>query len=131
MHPGGPFWAKKDAGAWSVPKGLVDTGEETFAAAQREFTEETGLSAPKGQVTDLGFVTYGNKKVLVWAIEADVDAMAITSNLVRLEWPAKSGRVVEFPECDKASWFDLPTARDKLVPGQTPFIDRLANIFSY
>jgi predicted NUDIX family NTP pyrophosphohydrolase len=125
VHPGGPFWANKDRAAWSVPKGLVGAGEETLAAAKREFTEETGLSAPPGEPFDLGFVTYGNKKVIAWAIEADADVSAITSDLISMEWPPRSGKTLTFPECDRAGWFDAQTAKAKLVPGQVPFIDRM------
>jgi predicted NUDIX family NTP pyrophosphohydrolase len=126
VHPGGPFWAKKDAATWSVPKGLADEGEALFAAAQREFTEETGVLAPIGATLDLGYVKYGNKKVFVWAVEGDVDEQAIVSAMITLEWPPGSGHMQQFPECDKAEWFDLATAKSKLVKGQVPFVDRLA-----
>jgi predicted NUDIX family NTP pyrophosphohydrolase len=126
VHPGGPYWAKKDAGTWSVPKGLANEGETLKRAAKREFSEETGNSAPEGDGFELGYVSYGNKKVYVWALEADLDVANIKSSLTSLEWPPRSGQTIDVPECDKADWFNLPTATTKLVKGQVPFIARLA-----
>jgi predicted NUDIX family NTP pyrophosphohydrolase len=128
VHPGGPFWAKQDAGAWSVPKGMAHEGESLMVAAEREFTEETGLTIPSGERLNIGAVSYGGKKVQVWAIEGDADATAIVSNTITMEWPQRSGRTIEFPECDKAGWFDLHTAKTKIVKGQSPFIGRLAEL---
>lgn len=128
VHPGGPFWTRQDAGAWSVPKGMAATNEPLMVAAEREFTEETGFAIPKGERLDLGAVSYGNKKVFVWALEGDADENAIVSNVLTMEWPQRSGKTIEFPECDKAAWFDLKTAKTKIVKGQMPFVDRLAEL---
>jgi predicted NUDIX family NTP pyrophosphohydrolase len=125
VHPGGPFWAKKDTATWSVPKGLADEGESLFAAAQREFTEETGFMPPQVKSIDLGYVTYGNKKVFIWAVEGDFNADAMTSATTTIEWPPKSGNQQTFAECDKAGWFNAAAARQKLVKGQVPLVDRL------
>jgi predicted NUDIX family NTP pyrophosphohydrolase len=127
VHPGGPFWANKDDGTWSLPKGEYNEAEEPHLAAKREFTEETGLPAPdEGELIDLGEVKYGNKKVVGWAIEGDADVAQIKSNLIAIDWPPKSGKTIEVPECDRADWFDLASAKTKLVKGQAPFIDALA-----
>jgi predicted NUDIX family NTP pyrophosphohydrolase len=126
VHPGGPFWANKDDAAWSVPKGVVDAGEPSLAAAKREFTEEIGAPPPEGAVISLGDVRYGNKRLSVWALEADIDVRTITSNMATIEWPPKSGVFKEFPECDSAAWFTLKTAERKLVKGQVPLIGLLA-----
>lgn len=126
VHPGGPFWAGKEDGVWSVPKGEYNEAEEPHDAARREFTEETGFTVPEGELIPLGDVTYGNKKVIAWAIEADADPSQLTSNMVTIDWPPKSGKTMEIPECDKAEWFDLATAETKLVKGQAPFIKALA-----
>lgn len=123
VHPGGPFWAKKDAGAWSVPKGMAEEGEELWIAAQREFTEETGFAVPQGERIELGSVTYSNKKVHVWAIESDANASAVRSKTITMPF---AGKMVTFPECDQAGWYTFDAARQKMVRGQTPFIDRLA-----
>lgn len=125
VHPGGPFWSKKDDATWSVPKGLADEGEALFAAAQREFTEETGFTPPNVPPIDLGYVTYGNKKVFVWAVEGDFDADAMASTATTIEWPPKSGNQQTFAECDKAGWFTASVARQKLVKGQVPLVDKL------
>jgi predicted NUDIX family NTP pyrophosphohydrolase len=126
VHPGGPFWVRQDAGAWSVPKGMATPGEPLMRAAEREFNEETGFMVPAGDRLDLGTVNYGGKKVQVWAIESDADASAIVSNKLTMQWPPNSGKIIEFPECDKAEWFDTATAKIKIVKGQMPFVDRLA-----
>jgi predicted NUDIX family NTP pyrophosphohydrolase len=125
VHPGGPFWAKKDVGAWSVPKGEFTGDEDPLAAARREFAEETGLS-PAGEFQSLGSVKQsGGKIVHVWAIEGDADPAAIVSNRFTLEWPPRSGRVQEFPEVDRAAWFSPDVAAEKLHAGQREFLTRL------
>lgn len=125
VHPGGPYWAHKDDGTWSIPKGLANDGETLLQAAQREFTEETGNPVPKGPAITLDSASYGSKKLFVWAIEADLDASLMKSKLISLEWPPRSGQVIEVPECDKAGWFDLASAKTKLVKGQVVFVERL------
>jgi predicted NUDIX family NTP pyrophosphohydrolase len=128
VHPGGPFWAKKDDRVWSIPKGEYDVGEEPLDAAEREFEEELGQAAPAGSRVDLGELDQSSaKRVHVWAIEADFDAQNITSNTFEMEWPPKSGTLVEFPEVDRAAWFTLPDAQGKLLPGQIGFLDRLGS----
>jgi predicted NUDIX family NTP pyrophosphohydrolase len=126
VHPGGPFWAKKDDGAWSIPKGEVASGEEPLAAAQREFLEETGLTIA-GPFAPLAPVTQaGGKIVHAWAVEAPaLDATAIRSNTFSLEWPPRSGKSREFPEVDRAAWFDLATAAQKILKGQLPLLHEL------
>ena len=125
-HMGGPFWAKKDEGGWSIPKGECESGEDPLAAARREFFEELGRDVPPGEAIDLGEVKQpSGKRIRAWAIEGDVDVSDVTSNRFEMEWPPRSGRVQEFPEIDQAGWFDLKTARAKLVKGQAPFIDVL------
>lgn len=125
VHPGGPYWAKKDVGAWSIPKGEF-TDEDALTAAKREFAEELGGVPPKGEYTELGNVKYSNKTVHVWALEADFDLTNFQSNTFSMEWPPKSGQHQEFPEADKAAWFSLVKAKTKLVKGQVPFIEMLA-----
>jgi predicted NUDIX family NTP pyrophosphohydrolase len=124
-HPGGPFWAKRDAGVWSIPKGLLNEGEAPLAAACREFEEETGMR-PEGPFLALGSVKQKSGKVVhAWACEGDADARQIKSNLVKIEWPKGSGRRLEFPEVDRCAWFDLRAAREKIIAAQAEFIDRL------
>jgi predicted NUDIX family NTP pyrophosphohydrolase len=124
-HPGGPFWAKRDAGVWSIPKGLLDEGEEPLAAACREFEEETGIQ-PRGPFLSLGSVVQkAGKAVHAWAWEGDADPELVKSNAVRMEWPTGSGRWLSFPEVDRCAWFDLTTARQKMIPAQAEFISRL------
>jgi predicted NUDIX family NTP pyrophosphohydrolase len=124
-HPGGPFWAKRDAGVWTIPKGLLDEGETYLAAACREFEEETGIR-PGGPFLSLGSVVQKSGKIVhAWACEGDADPLRIKSNLVRIEWPKGSGRQLEIPEVDRCAWFDLRTAREKINPAQVKFIDRL------
>lgn len=124
-HPGGPFWAKRDAGAWSIPKGLVDAGEEPLAAACREFEEETGLRLT-GPFRSLGSVRQkAGKLIHAWACEGEADPASLKSNSMRAEWPYGSGRWIRFPEVDRFDWFDPQTAREKLNPAQAEFIDRL------
>lgn len=126
VHPGGPYWAKKDDGSWSVPKGLVDAGEEELACARREFREETGFEAPlEAPAHDLGtFRLPSGKQLHVWAIEGDCDPAALSSNLFEMEWPPKSGRTASFPEVDRGGWFDRAQASVKIVSGQRPVLDK-------
>jgi predicted NUDIX family NTP pyrophosphohydrolase len=124
-HPGGPFWARRDESAWSIPKGLVDEGEEPLAAACREFDEETGIHL-HGPFRALGSVTQkGGKVVYAWACEGDADPGQVQSNEVRTEWPRGSGRWLTFPEVDRCAWFDLKTARQKINPAQAALLERL------
>ena len=127
VHPGGPFFARRDAGAWSIPKGLHEDGEEPLAAARREFAEELGSPCPDGPALELGEIRQRNgKRVAAWAVEGDLDAGAITSNSFTIEWPPRSGRHQDFPEVDRAAWFGLDDARAKLLAAQAPLLDRLA-----
>jgi predicted NUDIX family NTP pyrophosphohydrolase len=126
VHPGGPYWARKDAGAWSIPKGEYDEGEDPRSCALREFEEETGTALPPGELIELGDVKHkSGKLVTAWAVEGDLDADAILSNTFTMEWPPRSGRTAEFPEIDRAGWFDIEAAREKLVPAQAEFLGRL------
>jgi predicted NUDIX family NTP pyrophosphohydrolase len=127
VHPGGPFWAKRDDGAWSIPKGEYDDGEEPLAAARREFEEEIGAALEHvGELIELGEVRQRNRKVVsAWAAEGDVDAAAVRSNTFEMEWPPRSGRRQAFPEIDRAEWFPLARAREKLIEAQAAFVDRL------
>ena len=126
VHPGGPFWARKDAGAWSIPKGEYDDTEEPLACALREFEEETGTAIDPREPIELGSVTQkSGKNVSAWAAEGDLDADAIKSNTFRTQWPPDSGRWATFPEVDRAGWFSFDVAREKLNPAQTAFVDRL------
>jgi predicted NUDIX family NTP pyrophosphohydrolase len=126
VHPGGPFWAKKDAGSWSIPKGLADAGEDLLAAAKREFLEETGM-AVEGEFLDLGAHKQpGGKTIVAWACEADFDTTALRSNTFAMEWPPRSGRMAEFPEVDKAAWYSIDEALEKINKGQAPIIEALA-----
>ncbi len=126
VHPGGPFWARKDEGAWSIPKGEIGAGETPIEVARREFTEELGASAPEGELVSLGMVRQaGGKLVRAWAAPGDLDVAGLKSMTFELEWPPRSGRKQSFPEVDRAEWFDLEAARRKILAGQVPFIDRL------
>jgi predicted NUDIX family NTP pyrophosphohydrolase len=126
VHPGGPFWARKDLGAWSIPKGEVDGDEDPRACALREFEEETGTRLPDAVLEELGAVTLkSGKQVLAYAVAGDLDPADVHSNAFELEWPPRSGRMQSFPEIDRAEWFDLTTARAKLNPAQAEFVDRL------
>ena len=126
VHPCGPFWARKDAGAWSIPKGEYDDAEDPQACALREFEEETGTLLSPDELTDLGDVRLkSGKQVTAWAVEGDLDADAIVSNTFEMEWPPRSGRRQEFPEVDRAGWFGLGEASEKLNPAQAAFLDRL------
>ena len=127
VHPGGPFWAKKDAGAWSIPKGEYTDDENARDAAKREFEEETGV-AIDGDFISLGQVKQaGGKVVKGWAVEHDLDAATIKSNTFRLEWPPRSGKIQEFHEVDSGAWFSLAIAREKIVKAQGEFLTRLAD----
>lgn len=130
VHPGGPFWAKKDTGAWSIPKGLVDQNEDKLAAAQREFTEETSLLA-SGPFVDLGLVRLkSGKLVYAWTFAGDCDPSKIKSNTFKIEWPPRSKQMKEFPEIDQARFFSVTEARQRINQSQVPFIDRLVQIVS-
>jgi predicted NUDIX family NTP pyrophosphohydrolase len=126
VHPGGPFWAKKDLGAWSIPKGEYAEDEAALGAARREFQEETGF-AIEGGFLELGTVRQaGGKLVSAWALEGDCDPAMLTSNLFKMEWPPRSGKMMEFAEVDRGAWFNLPEARERILASQRPFLDRLA-----
>ncbi|HZC13585.1 MAG TPA: NUDIX domain-containing protein [Thermoleophilaceae bacterium] len=126
VHPGGPFWARRDAGVWSIPKGEYDDAEDPQACALREFEEETGSALPPGRLIDLGEVRQkSGKLVTAWAAEGDLDADAVRSNTFTMEWPPRSGSTAEFPEIDRAGWFGVDAAREKLNPAQTELLDRL------
>jgi predicted NUDIX family NTP pyrophosphohydrolase len=126
VHPGGPFWARKDAHAWSIPKGEIDPGEDPLAAAHRETLEETGFTFP-GEPVALALVRQpGGKLVHAFALEGDCDPDALQSDDFEMEWPPRSGRTARFPEVDRAAWFDLDTARARLLQGQTGLLDELA-----
>ncbi|OHV86945.1 NUDIX domain-containing protein [Mesorhizobium sp. ORS 3428] len=123
VHPGGPFWARKDEGAWSIPKGLIGGKEDEFEAARREAEEELGI-AIDGDFQPVGsYKQPGGKIVIAWSVEADLDTDAIRSNMFSMEWPPKSGTMKEFPEVDKAGWFSLPEAGVKILKGQRPILD--------
>ena len=126
VHPGGPYFARRDAGWWSIPKGLVDGDEDPLAAARREFTEETSLPARSPVFTPLGEVRQkGGKRVLAWAFEGDCDPGAVASNTFEMEWPPRSGRRQSFPEVDRAAWFPVPEARVRMNAAQAGFLERL------
>lgn len=130
VHPGGPYWAKRDDGAWSLPKGEYEADEDPLRVAIREFREELGVGPP----TDREPVSLGEsrqpsgKRISAWALKGDVDVGVVNSNTFTMEWPPGSGNSVEFPEVDRAAWFDVDTARRKLLPGQIGFIDRLSEL---
>ena len=128
VHPGGPFWAKKDVGAWTIPKGEIADGEEPLEAAKREFLEETGFDI-NGEFRRLDPVKQaGGKIVQAWAIEADCDSAQLHSNRFAIEWPPKSGKTQEFPEVDRAGWFTVSEARTKILAGQVGLIDQLVSL---
>ena len=128
VHPGGPYWRKKDEGAWSIPKGEMDEGEDAEVAARREFMEETGI-ALSGLLDPLGDIRQrGGKRVIAFAVEGDVDVQTIQSNTFEIEWPPKSGRMQSFPEIDRAEWFDLASAHAKILEAQRALLDRLAGL---
>ena len=125
VHPGGPFWAKKDLGAWSIPKGLADEGEDLLAAAKREFLEETGATV-EGEFLDLGAHKQpGGKIVVAWAHEGDFDPALLKSNTFAIEWPPRSGKTAEFPEVDRAAWYLIDEALEKISKGQKPIVAAL------
>lgn len=126
VHPGGPVWARRDLAAWSIPKGEYEPGEEPLNAARREFGEELGTPLPEGETVDLGEIRQkSGKRVRAWAIAGDLDTDRAQSNTFEMEWPPRSGQRREFPEVDRAEWFDLPTARERINPAQVPLLDRL------
>ena len=126
VHPGGPFWKKRDEGAWSIPKGEIEPDETPIEVARREFREELGIDAPDGELIPLGSVRQaGGKVVHAWAARGDLDPGSISSMTFEMEWPPRSGRKQPFPEVDRAGWFDLEQARRMLVEGQRTFVDRL------
>jgi predicted NUDIX family NTP pyrophosphohydrolase len=130
VHPGGPFWANKDRGAWSIPKGEYSAGEEPLAVALREFEEETG-ARPAGDFRPLGEVTQpGRKVVTAWVVAGDFDPATLVSNTFELEWPPRTGRKARFPEVDRAQWFSIDEARQKILRGQCVLIDRLARLLA-
>jgi len=128
VHPGGPFWATRDEGAWSIPKGEYAEGEQPLEAARREFREETGLSV-EGEYVPLEPVRQkGGKTVMAWAVEGDCEAAAVSSNTFEMEWPPRSGRRQEFPEIDRAAWFPLDEAAAKILKGQLPLLEQLVQL---
>ncbi len=128
VHPGGPFWRNRDLGAWSIPKGELEDGEEPEAAARREFAEELGIEAT-GPLRPLGQVRQrGGKIVLAYALEGTLDVSTVRSNEIAIEWPPRSGRTIYIPEIDRAAWFTLPVARKKIIASQQPFLDRLESL---
>lgn len=129
-HPGGPFWAKKDEGAWTIPKGLYDEAEDPLEAAKREFEEETGFKASGEFIALTPRKQRTGKIVHAWAVEGNVDASACTSNLFEMEWPPRSGKRKSFPEVDRCEWFSAPEARIRLVSGQAGFVDELESILT-
>jgi predicted NUDIX family NTP pyrophosphohydrolase len=129
-HPGGPFWSARDAAAWTLPKGMVGEGEDPLAAAQREFLEETGFTAP-APFHLLGELRQrSGKRITAWACEGDADPRQLRSNLFEMEWPPRSGRMQSFPEVDRVDWFGLEAARAKLLQGQAPFVDALERMLA-
>jgi predicted NUDIX family NTP pyrophosphohydrolase len=129
VHPGGPAWSKRDAGAWSIPKGEYLDGEDPLEAARREFHEEIGRAAPAIAAEDLGEIRQrSGKRVHGWAIPGDLDVSEVVSNTFEFEWPPRSGRIIEIPEVDRAEWFGLDIAREKINAGQVPLLDRLEQL---
>ncbi|HEX5194883.1 MAG TPA: NUDIX domain-containing protein [Solirubrobacteraceae bacterium] len=129
VHPGGPIWARRDDGAWSIPKGEIARDEDPLAAARREFAEELGSPAPAAEPLALGEVRLkSGKRVVAWALEGDLDADAITSNTFEMQWPPRSGRTQAFPEVDRAAWLEPELARVKLNPAQAEFVNRLVDM---
>ncbi len=131
IHPGGPFWANKDAGVWSIPKGLPEGNEDPLDAAKREFKEEIGFEVD-GEFIDLGELQQSSVKIVhVWALEKDLDVTSIVSNTITYEWPKNSGKTLEIPEADKAGWFDIELAKKKIIQGQIGFISRLMEVVNH
>ena len=128
IHPGGPFWAKRNEGAWSIPKGEIEPGETALEVARREFEEELGEPPPDVEITSLGTVRQaGGKLVHAWALRGDLDVARVRSVTFSMEWPPRSGRMQEFPEVDRAAWFDLDEARRMILPSQLPLLDRFGS----
>jgi len=126
VHPGGPFWTGRELGAWSIPKGEYAAAEDPLSAARREFAEELGTRAPDGPALDLGEVRQKSGKLVhAWALEGDLDTTRVKSNTCEIEWPPRSGKRIEIPEVDRAEWFDLKTAREKINRAQAELLDRL------
>ena len=131
VHPGGPFWKRRDEGAWSIPKGEIEPGENPVDVARREFREELGADPPEGELAPLGTVRQaGGKFVHAWAVRGDFDPGAIRSMAFEMEWPPRSGRKASFPEVDRAEWFDLERARVKMLEAQRTFLDRLEGVLT-
>jgi predicted NUDIX family NTP pyrophosphohydrolase len=131
VHPGGPYWAKKDEGAWSIPKGEFEPGDDPLTMAKREFLEETGSPIAAGFRPLTPLKQPSGKVVHAWAAEGDIDATTVNSNLFSMEWPPRSGITQEFPEVDKGAWFNIPAAWQKLLPGQRPFLDELQKLVGH
>jgi predicted NUDIX family NTP pyrophosphohydrolase len=128
-HMGGPFWARKDAGAWSIPKGELDAGEDPRAGALREFAEELGCAPPDGPLVELGEIRQkGGKRVVAFALQGDFDPAALRPGTFEMQWPPRSGRMQEFPELDRVAWMPLPEAVEKVVRGQVALLERLAEL---
>jgi predicted NUDIX family NTP pyrophosphohydrolase len=129
VHPGGPMWARRDAGVWSIPKGEYLEGEDPLLAARREFEEELGTPPPSGPAEDLGEIRQrSGKRVRVWALEGELDVETVTSNTCEVQWPPHSGRRIEIPEVDRAQWFTLAQAAEKLIPAQAELLERLTQV---
>ena len=129
IHPGGPLWAKKDAGSWSLPKGQLGEGEDPLVAALREFEEEIGMPCPTGKKIDLGEIKMkSGKRVRAWAVEGDLDVTQLRSNTFSLEWPPRSGKFQDFPEVDRGAYLSVQEAKEKLIAAQHPFLDRLLEV---
>lgn len=126
VHPGGPFWAKKDLKAWGLPKGEFSEGEDPQAAAKREFKEELGLDPPTSSYVDLGTIKIPSKLIYGWAVESDLDTTRVNSNVISIVWPPRSGQTLQIPEVDKAEWFEISRAGPKMHGGQAVFLERLA-----
>lgn len=128
VHPGGPYWAKKDDGSWSIPKGLFEAGEDPLAAAKREFLEETGFNIMGAFIALTPLKQPSGKLIYAWAVEGNINVEAIKSNTFSMEWPPRSGKEQSFPEVDKGGWFKISAAREKLLKGQTGFLEELQKI---
>ena len=130
VHPGGPFWRKKDLGAWTIPKGEYESGEEPLVAARREFQEETSFRV-EGEFLSLGEITQASGKIVsAWAVEGDCDPARLVSNTCQMEWPPRTGRMIEIPEVDRGGWFAIAQAREKIFTAQRPLLDRLEEVIA-